>query len=322
MGAGMGIGVDDLPIGPLTKGLKAIFKDAYDEAFKTSIMSRIATVVKSDSDSEDYPWLGAVPKVREFLGERQARDLANFNYNIKNKTWENTIGVKRTALEDNKLGQLKLRIQQLAQEAARYPEELGITLLKNALTNPTVAAYACYDGQGFFDTDHPAPVGGSAQGNLDAVALSYANLWLAIHKMQLYQDDQGRYLNMMPDLLLVEPHIQELALDLCKSKYNVDATTANTAMRDNATESLGIDVVASPFMYTTATAANCNWILLNTKGAIKPLILQERTAVEFGSMTEKSESGFWRDEFVYGTRKRFNVGFGPWFMAYGSTGSG
>lgn len=320
----VGAGTADLPVGPLTKGLKAIFMQAYGEALKTSVLSKIATRVQSDSDSEDYPWLGAVPKMREFVGERQAKDLSNFNYNIKNKEWENTIGVKRSDIEDNKLGMLKMRIQELAQEAARYPEELALTMLKNALANPTVATYACYDGQGFFDTDHPAPniIGGAPQDNLDAVALTYVNFWAAVHKMQLYQDDTGRYLNVLPNVLLVEPHLQETALEIAHSKFNVDTTNANVAMKDNMATTLDIEVIATPYLYTTATAANCSWILMDTRGVVKPLIYQDRTKVEFGSLEKESDTGFTRSIFQFGTRKRFNIGFGPWFRAYGSTGAG
>jgi phage major head subunit gpT-like protein len=326
MSAGMGIGAADLPVGPLTKGLKAIFKGAYNDALKTNVMSKIATYVSSNSDSEDFAFLGAVPKVREFVGPRVLHDLANFSYNIKNKTWENTIGVKREDYADNKLGLIKLQIQQLAIEAARYPEELGIGLLKLALANPTTAAYACFDGQGFFDTDHPAPriVGGVAQDNLDAAALNYANLWAAVHKMALWQDDTGRYMNIKPNILLVGTYLEELALELTGSKYNADNTqlTAQySQMKDNVAKSLGLEVIATPYLDTESTVANCNWCLLDTTKPVKPLIVQEREPVSFGSLEKDSDTGFMTGQYAYGTYARYNVGFGPWFTAYGSTGA-
>lgn len=318
--AGMGVGAADLPVGPLTKGLKAVFMKAYNEAWDTSILNKIATKVDSNSDSEDYPWLGAVPKVREFIGPRQLHDLANFNYNLRNKKWENSIGVQREDLEDNKFGQIKMRVQQLGQEAARYPEELAIGLLQLAMLNPTVAAYAGYDGKGFFATDHPAPreIGGAVQDNLDGNALTYANLWAAIYKMACYKDDVGRFLGVRPSVLMVGTYLEDLAIDLCKSTFNVDTASSNTPMKENALRSVKLEVVATPLLDTNATAATCNWCLLDTSGVVKPLIFQERVPVQFGSLTKESEHGFMQGEFVYGTYARWNVGFGPWFRAYAS----
>jgi phage major head subunit gpT-like protein len=306
----------DLPAGPLTKGLKAIFMKAYDEAKAASIVPRICTVIPSDSDSEDYSWLGATPGVREFLGEREARDLANFNYNIKNKTWENTIGVKRTDLEDNKLGMLKIRIQDLAIKAARYPEQLACEFL-TAAKSSAAWPYLCYDGQGLFDTDHPTPEGGSAnQDNLDGTTLAIATLWLGIGKMVNYRDENNSILGMNPDVLLVEPCLEETAREIVEAKGAATTTTAAAVLQRK-----GIEVIVSPYLWSTDTPANGNWFLLDTKAPVKGLVLQERSAIEFGSLEKDSESGFMREVYYYGTRARYNIGAGFWPAIYGNAGA-
>ncbi len=58
--------------------------------------------------------------------------------------------------------------------------------------------------------------------------------------------------------------------------------------------------------------------MLSTKGVVKPVILQSRTPIEFAALEADSESGFMRDEYVYGVRARYNAGYGLWQMAYGS----
>ena len=313
----MPFGPGDLPIGPLTKGLKAIFMEAYKLEASKSISSRICTMMKSDSDSEDYPWLGAVPKVREFLGPRWAADLANFNYNIRNKTWENTIGVKRSDIEDNKLGMLSTRIRQLAVEAARYPDELALTFLLGAFGSQAVP-YLCYDGQGLIDNDHPAPsdADGAAQDNLDASALAIGTLWAAIAKMRGFQDDTGRVMGIEPDLLLVEPALEQIARELVPPK-GAAGVSAQTAVMSE----MGIDVMVSGYLFHNATAANSLWFLMSTKGVVRPLIMQQRSKVEFGSLEKESDSGFLRDEFYFGTRARYNVGSGAWFTVIGTGGA-
>lgn len=312
----MAFGPMDLPPGPLTKGLKAIFMKAYDEARKESILSRIATTVPSDSDSEDYSWLGAAPAVREFLAERQAKDLANFNYNIKNKTWENTIGVKRTDLEDNKLGMLQLRIKELAIKAAQYPEQLAMEFLTSALGS-AAWPYLCYDGQGLIDTDHPAPVGGSAQDNREGSTLAIATLWLGIATMAGFRDDNNTPLGIKPDILLVEPFLEQTARELVEDRGAATTTTAAAVLKNK-----GIEVLVSPFLYSTATVANCNWFLIDSSKPVRPLIYQERMPIEFGSLEKDSESGFMREVYYYGTRARYNIGSGYWPTIFGNAGAG
>jgi phage major head subunit gpT-like protein len=309
------IGVGDLPVGPRTKGLKALFMKAYGEALDKGIRNRICSVIKSDSDSEDYSWLGAVPKVREFLGERQAKDLANFNYNLVNKTWENTLGVKRSDLEDQKLGMISIRVRELAEEAARYQDELCMTFLTNSLAS-AAAPYLCYDGQGFFDADHPAPsmIGGVVQNNKDASALAIATLWAAVAKMRAFRDDTGRILNLAPDLLLVEPCLEQTARELL-------AEVTGSA-QSKAVSELGLELEVSPYLTSTSTVANGNWFLACTKRVVKPLIFQERTPVEFSSLEGESDSGFIRDQYMFGTRARYNVGAGAWFTIVGNSGAG
>ncbi|OYV99481.1 MAG: hypothetical protein B7Z62_00325 [Deltaproteobacteria bacterium 37-65-8] len=310
----IGIGPGDLPAGPLTKGLKAVFMRAYKLYSEASIVNRICTMSPSASDSEDYSWMGAVPKIREYLGERQVKDLANFNYNIRNKTWENTLGVRRSDVEDGKLGMVKLRIEQMAQEAARHKEEAVMTYLTNALGSET-AAYYCHDGGPFFYGSHPSPSDGSGvQDNKEASALAIATLWVAITRMRSFKDDTGRVLGMAPDLLLVEPCLEQTALELLA----VITASAQSA----ALAKLSIDVEVSSYLYSTGTVANGNWFLCDTKGLVKPVILQDRCAVEFGSLEKDSEQGFMRDEYIYGTRARWNVGSGFWPAIVGNAGAG
>ena len=47
-----------------------------------------------------------------------------------------------------------------------------------------------------------------------------------------------------------------------------------------------------------------------------------RREFEFEALEANSEEGFMRDRYLYGIRGRYNVGFGDWRCAYGSTGAG
>jgi len=292
----------DLP-NLLQDGLKTVFFEALDAT--VCDYKRIATIVASESDEENYPWLGAVPNMREFTDERMPLGLLEHNYSIRNKTWESSLAIERTAIEDDKLGQIRLRVQSLAREARRHVDELVFALLKNGFTS------TCYDGQYFFDTDHSSGESGT-QSNKATSALDATSLQTAITAMMKFKDDRGKFLGVIPDLLVVPPDLQWAAMELLESTYWPEEGTVTARPASNVLKGK-LDLIVSPYLTDTG-----DWFVLSTKGIVKPLILQSRTPVEFAALEADSESGFMRDQFVYGVRARYNAGYGLWQMAYGS----
>ncbi|MHB9035100.1 MAG: Mu-like prophage major head subunit gpT family protein [Armatimonadota bacterium] len=286
----------------LEDGLKTVFFEAMEATIGD--YERIATIVPSESDEEAYPWLGAVPNMREFKDERMPLGLLEHSYSIKNKTWESSIAVEREAIEDDKYGQIRLRVQSLAREAKRHIDELIFSLLKNGF------AATCYDGQYFFDTDHAEGDSGT-QSNKGTAALDASALQAAITSMMKYKDDRGNLLGITPDLLVVPPDLQWVAMELLESTY-WPGSQANHKMAANVLKGK-LDLLVSPYLTDTG-----DWFVLSTKGVVKPVILQSRMPVEFAALEADSESGFMRDQYIYGVRARYNAGYGLWQMAYGS----
>ena len=133
----------------------AILNQAFSAAFQSGIeqtapmWSQLASMVPSTTSSTGYGWLGKMTQFREWVGERHYQRLKAHDYTIKNKTFENTVTVGREEIEDDQYGVYKLPMQQLGQDAAVHPDELVFDLFNAGFTT------ACYDGQYFFDTDHP-----------------------------------------------------------------------------------------------------------------------------------------------------------------------
>lgn len=111
--------------------------------------NQIATRVPSSSRSNTYGWLGQFPQFREWVGDRQIKDMAAHGYQIENKLWESTVGVARVDIEDDNLGIYSPLMQEMGRAAAIHPDELVFGLLKDADSE------TCYDGQNFFDDEHP-----------------------------------------------------------------------------------------------------------------------------------------------------------------------
>lgn len=132
-------------------GIYKSFNTLFNETLETTqtLGERVAMLVPSAGASIDYKWLGTFPMLREWIGERQIKNLTAFEYSVKNKDFEGTVEVDRNDVEDDQIGVYRPIIQGLASNAKLHPDYLIFQLLKNAISQ------VCYDGQYFFDTDHP-----------------------------------------------------------------------------------------------------------------------------------------------------------------------
>jgi phage major head subunit gpT-like protein len=123
----------------------------------------IAMKVTSSSRDEKYGWMGQVPGLREWIGDRIIKNLALHDWTIKNRKFEDTIAVPREDIEDDRYGVVAPLVSEMGRAAAEHPDKLTFELLASGFTSP------CYDGQNFFDTDHPV---GSNGGDFPITSVS------------------------------------------------------------------------------------------------------------------------------------------------------
>ena len=117
----------------------------------------VAMLVPSTTKSNTYGWLGQFPQFREWVGDRVIKSMEAHGHTIVNKHWESTVGVNRDDIEDDNLGVYSPLFQEMGRASAAHPDEIVYPLLAAGFST------LCYDGQNFFDTDHPvnAEVDGS-----------------------------------------------------------------------------------------------------------------------------------------------------------------
>lgn len=127
------------------------FKTLYSDAFLNAPVNwdKIAMTVGSEGASETYGWLGQFPQLREWIGPREVVGLKAHAFTIQNKKFESTVGVPRDNISDDRLGVFGPTFSQMGELARTHPEQLIFALLASGFTT------TCYDGQSFFDTDHP-----------------------------------------------------------------------------------------------------------------------------------------------------------------------
>ena len=150
----MGI-VNSATLNAIRTGFRKNFQDGQTRG--EPMYTAIATVVKSNTKSNTYGWLGQWPKFREWIGDRTLKSMKEHAYTITNKDFESTVAVDRNDIEDDNLGVYAPFMEEMGYAASVFPDELVFPLLTAGFTT------TCHDGQYFFDTDHPvnAEVDGS-----------------------------------------------------------------------------------------------------------------------------------------------------------------
>ncbi|AYV14332.1 Mu-like prophage major head subunit gpT family protein [Shewanella algae] len=138
-------------------------KTAFNKGLKdtTPTWQKVATLVPSTTASTTYAWLGQFPRLREWLGDRQLKSLAAHAYSVVNKKFESSVAIPRDDIDDDTYGVFTPLFEEMGYAAATHPDELVYALLAAGFTTE------CYDGQNFFDTDHPV---GSDDGGITSVS--------------------------------------------------------------------------------------------------------------------------------------------------------
>lgn len=292
--------------------LKTVFNKAFEAA--PSIWEKTTMKVPSTGSQNDYSWLGRFPKMRKWIGEKIFRKLTAHKYTVVNDDFEATVAVDRNDIKDDNLGIYLPMAQDAGFSAKQLPDEIDADLKNDAF------AQKCYDGQYFYDTDHPVTNKNGVESSVSnmgttalsaattaAAAASYGAARLAIMS---FTDDEGRPLGLVPDLLEVGPALEATAKLICENDKLTDESP--NPYKGTAT------VLVNPRI-TSST----QWMLHCTKQPLKPFIYQEREAPKFVSMTgDETEMVFLRKTYLFGAEARAAGGYGLWQLSYGSTGAG
>lgn len=147
----------------------------------------VAMLIPSTTDSNVYSWLGSMPNMKEWVGERVINLVSQSAFRIENKLFEGTVAVPRTAMEDDQLGNYRMMSQQLGFNAGLLPDQTVWPLLSEGINEK------CYDGQCFFDEEHPvyAKSDGSGdvthQSNLTIGTANSAPTWYVIDDVNVFK---------------------------------------------------------------------------------------------------------------------------------------
>lgn len=313
----VGIGgmlINSANLNNIYQNIKTTFQKTFDALMDLGHWKKTTMIVQSTSRENDYKWLGKVPKMVKWLGEKQIKKLKAFKYLVENEDFEGTIEVDRNDIEDDQLGMLPTQATSWGEAAAEWYDELDADLKNNAFVNP------CYDEQFFYDTDHPVDdedgneISQSNKGTAPlsnaTLAAAQASIGAAMTALNRMTGDGGRPLGIEGDTLEVPPELRDVANLLANNDKLAD---------DSPNPYKGAFVVIVNPRLTSITA----WFFHNTKKAVKPFIIQERKKPMFVRADDpKSDAVFSTKTFKYGVEARGAGAYGLYQLSYGSTGTG
>ena len=288
-----------------------LITSVFDKAVRAAspFYPRISTVVSSDAAEEKYAWLGDMPGMREWLGERIFKQLRAADYELRNKHWESSLLVSKTDVADARVLKYKMLIEALAAEATYHPDELLFT------TMVAGESTACFDGQFFYDTDHSWGDSGSqsndltyaaATGTVPTSAEFRAAYNQAYAAMLAFKGDNGKPLyrptqaqQVERPLVTVTPTLYPTALEALSARFDTNG---------NPVVIMGNPEVMPIAYLTDAT----KFYVHDTSGPLKPLIFQEREPL---SRQLKGQDDLETKDLKLMTEARYNAGYGAWWKS-------
>ena len=301
-----------------TIAFNTIFQETLSRT--PTMWQEFATEVASSTREEAYPFLDRIPKVREWVGARVINSASVRMQSLVNKTYEDTLGIPREDIEDDRIGVYRGTMTELSEQAAKWPDSLVSSAMQNG------HSALCYDGQYFFDNDHPVNMddsavtdlaGNATQSNyLTSSALTADNLKTAMQTMRTWVGADGLPLMVQPDLLVVPSALEMTARELINLKFIAkDLAVSGGSHYATVTENVlqgALKMAVWPFLDAEPTA----WYLLCTNRGLKPFLMQLRIAPEFTVLTKPDDHNVFNfNEFLYGFRCRGVAGYGAWFTA-------
>lgn len=264
---------------------------SFQQAFQKvpTYWSMVASEFPSDTEQNLYPFLSMIPGLREWLGPRTINNVAARAFAVPNKHWEATYGMDLNKFKDDTYGFYSQMQPMIAVQVAEWRDRRLAQKIELGTTE------VCWDGQFFFDTDHPVDPDNSGAGtqsnklvgsaydltgNSGDPLVAYANVRAA---MQLWKREDGQQIGVVPDTIMVHPNQEKQALQVANATFTAQAVGSAAAGVTNVFSGGGLKVLVNPYL---TVISGSPWYLLCTNRGIKPWGWQNRQAPNIVARTE------------------------------------
>jgi phage major head subunit gpT-like protein len=267
-----------------------------------------------------YGWLAQFGGMRKWEGSRQAVDAVGRSYTLTNIPFERTVELDRDDIFFDQYGFFGAVVENLAMAAKTLQDQETADAITHGVSR------VCWDGQFFFDSDHPVnpddPSLGYYENNLVGASYNFSTdpkgVWAkAKARMKSFKDDGGKPLNASPDTILCGPDLEDAALQVANA-----ATIAQAIQNKAGSENVAgagvtnvyagkVNVVVSSWVGLADTSA---MYALCTKKPVKPILWQNAKAAQLlARINPEDPKVFDMKKFTYGVDALGAAGYGlPW----------
>jgi len=282
----------------------------------------------SDSAFEKYAWLGTPPGLSEVKGEKRGEEAAEYFYQIRNRTYQGGLNIKREDIERDKTGQVMAQVGEFAVRCVNHWAELLSVLM---LAGDGTSLGKCYDDKNFFSATHGERKSGVQNNLLTKSAVPSLQVAVAanptstesvkavlgvIAHMLGYKDDQGKPMNEdARNFLVITSPV--LWMWLVQGIINPVINSGDT----NTIASLKQDGFNIKILPNTRLDYTAEFDTYRTDAPLKPFIRQEEIPLEDNVDVFGPESEHYRlnNQMLVKAYTRRAVGFGRWQYAAHAT---
>lgn len=275
----------------------------------TPFYPTICTEIQSGGADENYGLLGAMPGVREWLGDRQFKKLRAGSFVIANREWEDSVEFEKNDIDDDRTGLMTNLAQDFGAEAMLHPDELLLEALVAGETTP------CFDGQYFFDTDHTWGDSGTQSNDLSYAAANGTTptaeeFKAAFNQSRVailgFKNDQGKK--------LVRPVLRGSNKFICMVPLELQEVAEN-ALNATLTTTGGSNVVIDrpEIIPCPSLTSSTKFYTFLMEGALKPFVFQKRRPIR--TPVWKGMDDPETKVLKMMTDARYNVGYLAWWKA-------
>ena len=284
----------------LFKGFNTQFMEGFSSAPDT--WRKFAGEVQSSSATSVYPFLEQLGGMREWVGDRQIKNIASHKIEVVNRDFEDTVSVSRNDIEDDQYGIYGTLVSQMGFSAAKLWQDIAVS----ALLNPG----AWIDGLNFFSASRA--YGSNTILNASSAALDATSYAAARKAMMEYKGHNDRYLGVAPNLLIVGPELEATAFRILKDRMQISFAASGSTTGYGATDNPWAESASYLVVPELSGSNAATWFLAATTGVAKPVIVQQRKRPTLTRLDrETDENVFNRREYIYGTDAR-----GEAFLAF------
>ena len=284
----------------LFQGFNTSFLKGMEEG--RNAWKKFCAILPSGTASNIYPFLEQFSGMREWTGERQAKNIASGKLEVVNRDFEETIAIARNDIEDDQYGIYSALIAQLGYHAANLWQDLAVEAL---LSNPL-----WIDSLPFFSDART--YGESPVSNVTSSPLSEESYAAARKTMMGYCGHGGKSLGIIPDLLIVGPGNESKGFAILKDRLALRTLSEGDLSGIGATDNPWNGSAELLVLPELSGERENEWFLAASSGVLKPLFVQQRKLPNLVRMdSDTDENVFFRKEYFYGTDAR-----GEAFLAF------